>query len=253
MPTVSVFVAARAAARWLPDSLQSISRQGLPDGWRLQIRLGIDACEETLAFARGLRLPNLEARFFPRHVGPFVIFNSLARETPSDVLVRFDADDVMLDGYLGEQLQVVGDATKPMITHTWSILVDEQLKPTSAELFNGKRAAADGKRSAPTDGQFLMTRPVLDLVGGFRPWWCHADSDFLLRALAFGCNRFVLPQYLYLRRIHAASLTQSETTGYHSELRRDYTRQFLEAKARYLKGEPSDYVAPTIAESVLVG
>jgi hypothetical protein len=252
MPVVSVFVAARAAARWLPDSLQSIARQNLPDGWRLQIRLGIDACEETLAFAKGLSMATLEARYFPHHVGPFVIFNSLARATPSDVLVRFDADDVMLDGYLGQQLQVVADTTKPVITHTWSILVDEQLKPTSAELFNGQRAAADGKRSAPTDGQFLMTRPVMDMVGGFRPWWCHADSDFLLRALAFGCGRYVLPQYLYLRRIHAASLTQSEKTGYHSELRRDYAQQFLAAKARYLKGEPSEYVAPTTSESIVV-
>jgi hypothetical protein len=252
MPVLSVFVAARAAARWLPDSLESISRQALPEGWQLQIRLGIDACEETLAFAKGLRLANFEARFFPRHVGPFVIFNSLAQATPSDILVRFDADDVMLDGYLSRQLSVVGDHTKRVITHTWSILVDEQLKPTEAELFNGTRGSPDGKRSAATDGQFLMTRPVMDIVGGFRPWWCHADSDFLLRALAFGCSRFIVTQHLYLRRIHPASLTQSRETGYHSELRRGYAQHFLDAKARYLKGDPSDYVAPTIAESVVV-
>ena len=69
MPVLSVFVAARAAARWLPDSLQSISRQALPEGWRLQIRLGIDACEETLAFTTGLSMPNREARFFPTMSG----------------------------------------------------------------------------------------------------------------------------------------------------------------------------------------
>lgn len=253
MPVLSVFVAARAAARWLPDSLQSISRQALPEGWRLQIRLGIDACEDTLAFAKGLRMPDLETRYFPQHVGPFVIFNSLAQATPSDILVRFDADDVMLEGYLSQQLQAVGsDLTVARITHTWSILVDEQLQPTSAELFNGKRAAADGKRAVPTDGQFLMTRLVMDKVGGFRPWWCHADSDFLLRALAFGCSRFIVPKYLYLRRIHPGSLTQSEKTGYRSELRLDYARQFLEARARYLKGEPSEYVSPTVAESLPV-
>jgi hypothetical protein len=241
------------AAKWLPDSLQSISRQVLPEGWRLQIRLGIDACEETLAFAKTLRMPDLEVRFFPNHVGPFVIFNSLARATPSDVLVRFDADDVMLEGYLSRQLEVAGDPAGATITHTWSILVDEQLKPTQAELFNGGRSSADGKRSAPTDGQFLMTRPVLDKVGGFRSWWCHADSDFLLRALAFGCSRLIVPDYLYLRRIHPGSLTQSERTGYHSELRLGYARHFLEAKARYLKGEPPEYIAPSVAESLPVG
>jgi len=181
-----------------------------------------------------------------------VIFNSLAQATPSDILVRFDADDVMLDGYLSQQLQVVADHKAPRITHTWSILVDERLKPTAAELFNGTRAATDGKRAAPTDGQFLVTRPVLDKVGGFRPWWYHADSDFLLRALAFGCSRLIVPKYLYLRRIHPGSLTQSEKTGYHSELRLDYARQFLEAKARCMNGEPSEYVSPTVAESVPV-
>jgi len=42
MPVLTVFVAARAAAKWLPDSLQSISRQALPEGWQLQVRLGIE-------------------------------------------------------------------------------------------------------------------------------------------------------------------------------------------------------------------
>ena len=33
---------------------------------------------------------------------------------------------------------------------------------------------------------------------------------------------------------------------------RSTIRKFLEAKARYLKGEPSDYVSPMVAESLPV-
>ena len=32
----------------------------------------------------------------------------------------------------------------------------------------------------------MMSCPVMEKLGGFRPWWCHGDSDFLLRALANG-------------------------------------------------------------------
>lgn len=250
MPVVSVLVAARAAAQWLPDCLQSITRQVLPEGWRLEIHIGIDACGDTLAFAKGLRMPNLAVRYFPDHVGPFIIFNSLAYATPSDVLVRFDADDVMLDGYLNEQLLVLGDPKNPRIVQTWSILVDEQLEPTSAELFDGSRTKPDGKRAMATDGQFMMSRPVMETLGGFRAWWCHGDSEFLLRALANGFPRLILSKHLYLRRIHPDSLTQSKKTGYHSELRLEYARFFLEAKARYLKGEKPEFVPPRVAKSV---
>ena len=100
------------------------------------------------AFAKRLRIADLEARYFPEHVGPFVIFNSLAYAAPCDVLVRFDADDVMLDGYLRRQLEVVGDHKRPRIVHTWSILVDEQLKPTSANssMADARRLTASARR-----------------------------------------------------------------------------------------------------------
>jgi hypothetical protein len=252
MLVVSVLIAARAAARWLPDCLQSIARQALPEGWRLQIRVGIDACDETLAFAKSVRMPTLEVRYFPEHVGPFIVFNSLAYATPSDVLVRFDADDVMLDGYLYQQLLVLGDPKLPKIVQTWSILVDPQLKPTSAELFDGSRTKSDGKRAMATDGQFMMSRPVMETLGGFRPWWCHGDSEFLLRALANGFTRSILSLHLYLRRIHPDSLTQSAKTGYHSELRLEYARYFLQAKAQYLQGEKPEFVPPRVAKSIVV-
>jgi hypothetical protein len=82
----------------------------------------------------------------------------IAARAASDVLVRLDADDVMLEGYLRRQFEAVNDVAATRILRTWSILVDEQLKPVAAELFNGRRSAADGKRSAPTDRQFLPRR-----------------------------------------------------------------------------------------------
>jgi hypothetical protein len=51
------------------------------------IALGIDACASTLAFVSRLSSPRLAVRFFPEHVGPYVVLNSLACATRSDVLV----------------------------------------------------------------------------------------------------------------------------------------------------------------------
>ncbi len=126
--------------------------QRLPAGWSADIRLGIDACPETMIAASRIRHPRLHTYYFPEHVGPYIIFNSLACSNPPDVLVRFDAfDDVMLGDYLLSQLNEVGSASTPAILQTWSIYVDQELRPVSARLASGKTAAPDGRRNDASD------------------------------------------------------------------------------------------------------
>jgi glycosyltransferase involved in cell wall biosynthesis len=247
MKTVTVIIAARQAAAWLPQCLSCAAAQRLPGGWRAQILLGVDACIDTLIAAGRLRVPHLEVYYFPDHVGPYVIFNSLASSHPSDVLVRFDADDVMLDNYLLAQLNQLGSASSSVISQTWSTYVDCRLRPVSAPLANGKVTKPDGRRSSPSDGQFLMTYAVWRRLGAFRPWWCHGDSEFMNRAKWSGISRETIRQYLYLRRVHSLSLTQSRATGYASIWRKHYAGQIAEATRRYFGGLTPECLQPAVA------
>jgi glycosyltransferase involved in cell wall biosynthesis len=247
MPVVTAILAARNAAAWLPQCLDSVLCQHLPRGWDLRVAVGIDACPPTLEVAGRLRMPRLAIRYFPEHVGPYIIFNSLAYSSRSDVLVRFDADDIMLPEYLRAQLELLDPRLRPTITQSWSVYVDTQLRPCQARLANGTLTHADGRRSRPSDGQFLMTRSVLARLGGFQGWLCHADSEFIQRAIWSGIPMKAVSAYLYLRRVHPDSLTGSEMTGYDSRLRRSYAEQIEDARKRYERGAIPECLQPAVA------
>jgi len=234
----------------LQQCLGSVAAQKLPPSWKLRVCLGVDACESTFRAAKQLGIPGLEVTYFPEHVGPFVIFNSLACSHRSDVLMRFDADDVMLKDYVRAQLDLFQSASQALITQTWSVYVDENLSPTCAALANGRSTTPDGLRAQGSDGQFAMSYSVWERLGSFRAWWCHADSDFLRRAEWARIPKFEVPHFLYLRRVHPASLTQSEATSYLSGWRKHYALQIAAAVKRYSRGKPPERVHPAVARRV---
>jgi hypothetical protein len=197
--------------------------------------------------ASRIRHPRLHIYYFAEHVGPYIIFNSLGCSFPSDVLVRFDADDVMLRDYLLSQLNELGSTSTPAILQTWSVYVDRDLQPVSALLANGKTTGRDGRRSNASDGQFMMTSGVWRRLGGFQPWRCHGDTEFIRRALWAGVARKVVPAHLYLRRTHPGSLTQSDETGYASRIRSHYAQQIRDAHERYARGVSPERLRPTVA------
>lgn len=253
MRFATVVIAAYNAAPWLRQCLESVASQQLPHGWRGRILLGIDACTATLMVARKLSIPGLTLRYFPSRVGPYVIFNSLACSLARDsnVLVRFDADDLMLNDYLHRQLDIL-DPYVPNITQTWSCYTGPDLRPLSAPVSNGSKTRADGRRFAPSDGQFLMTYSAWNRLGGFQPWWCHADTEFLKRAALSSIKRSVVPQHLYIRRIHTGSLTQSREMGYRSAMRDYYASQIAITERRYAT-DPPPPIRPVIARSFSSG
>jgi hypothetical protein len=252
MPSLAVIIAAREAAPWIGDCVASVASQQLPAGWRLQIMVGVDACAPTLARARMLDPPNLQLYMFNARVGPYIVFNTLAHLAHDNLLARFDADDVMLPGYLYAQIAQMRGRTEPAISQTWSAYTDAALKPIRAPLANGSTTRADGKRDAPSDGQFMMPQSVIGLLGGFRPWLCHADTEFLTRARLLGIHFNVCEAHLYLRRVHAASLTNAPHSDYRSQLRQQYAHHVAATKAHFLKSRAVERVTPVMAPCVRI-
>jgi len=249
-----VIVAARNAGLWLTDCVRAILVQELPPGWSLGVAVGIDSCPATLASATQLHgHRNLAIRYFPDHVGPYVVYNSLAWSTRSDVLVRFDADDLMLPGYLARQLAKLDARLSPTVVRTWSRYVDSALRPIAAPLAGGVRTPRDGRRARPSDGQFMMTRNVFDRLGGFQAWRCHADTEFLQRARFAGVPFTVVEDFLYLRRVHPASLTSSGQTGYVSLYRGHRARQLEAARLHYASGGIPERIQPALARYLPCG
>ena len=217
MKTVSVLIAAWRARRWLGDCLDAVFAQTLPPGWRLQVLLGIDGCADTVEHVRTLHYPDLQTVRLLRNRGTYVTFNTLMHYAGGDVIARFDADDVMLETYLSEQLDALQAGAD--LSMSWSIYTDENLRPTSVIPALPDYRPPNGERRKGTDGQFVAKRAVWERLGAFRPWPCTADTEFVIRAQAAGFRTTVLEKFLYLRRTHATSLTTDPATNYDSDTR----------------------------------
>ena len=244
---VTVIVAARDSALWLKECVESIRDQHLPTSWKAQILIGIDACLVTATTANAIKGGNVSVFYYPQWSGPYSIFNSLSIYARGTILCRFDADDIMLLGYMQRQLEFLQDDDTTAILRTWSIFTDEYLRPVSAPLSNGTFTAPDGTRRRGSDGQFMMRREVWERLGAFRPWLCFGDTEFLNRARFCGYRLKELAEFLYLRRTHVSSLTASASTCYNSPLRAYYQRINEQYYARFSDG----WCPPTLVPSIL--
>lgn len=244
MNMISVLIAAYDARRWLGDSLDAIFAQTLPAGWRLQVLLGIDGCADTLDWVEAARYPDLAVVYLRRNRGTYVTFNTLMPYAEGDLIARFDADDVMRDGYLAAHIDAMHNGAD--LSMSWSIYTDEHLRPSSMVPALPDYRPEKGERRMGTDGQFVARRAVWERLGGFRPWRCTADSEFVIRAQAAGFRVVVLEQFLYLRRTHARSLTTDPATNYQSQTRARMRDLTLAYRDEYQAGLRSVEVIPEV-------
>lgn len=194
-----VVVAAYRASKWIDACLRSICEQQLPDDWKLELRVGVDGCEET---ARHLGRGFWYSR---ENIGPYIIRNSLVGEDPGDALAVFDADDVMLPGYLYRLVTLAG--------------TDGIAGSARADI------NAEGKRTGGSwhfvSGVCVFSAQAWRSLGGYRPWRVVADHDIIARARALKIPVRMVGRSLYERRRHPDSLTASEAMGVHSRYREE--------------------------------
>ncbi len=219
MKIISVLVAAFQADKWLIESLNSIVNQQLPQGWELEVLIGVDGCKTTYHEAMAYKNDNVRVISLMKNYGTYITFNTLMEYAQGQYICRFDADDVMRSGYLLSQIKRLENNVD--MTMTWSIYTDEDLQPTSFVMAHTHYHPKGGLRKRGSEGQFMIKRHVWDALGGFQPWVCGADTDFSKRVRYAGFNIEVLEDFLYYRRTHKNSLTCHPKTNFESSLRKE--------------------------------
>jgi hypothetical protein len=203
---VSILMAVGPVHRWLGEAVRSVLEQELPEGWRLELLLGIDGQPESLAAARALPPdPRLGIVSLRRSVGTYQAANTLLRHATGALVGRVDADDVQLPGRLAALIQAL-QGTCCGMANCRIADVDENLQPLRPY-------------DMAADGIWLWRRDALDLLGGWMAWPCGADTELLLRARQLGLGEVILPDVLYLRRRHGEQLTRARGTGHGTPLR----------------------------------
>lgn len=218
----AVIMAAHNATRWIGDALDSIEAQEPCDGWRYEVRIGVDGCEDTSRALHARRTPHW---FSPTNVGPYLIRNSLMRKA-ADAFAVFDADDVMGESYLRTLLPLVGEG----IAGSARVGIDVKGKP--------------GEKVYPyVMGVSVFSAAALKKLGGYRPWRICADFDAILRAGKLKIPLAKHEEPLFFRRDHPGQLTKHPDTGIGSA-----ERKALKAEARTRTKARELYVAPTYVD-----
>jgi len=76
-----------------------------------------------------------------------------------------------------------------------------------------------------TCGVFAIRRKDFLRLGGFMPWLCAADTEFMVRLGVAGILKICEQKILMGRRRHKGQITQDPNIGARSTLRQGYIKQ----------------------------
>lgn len=203
MKTCAIIIAAYDCPEFILACVESVKKQINIPGWQYDIRIGVDGCKKTADILRKNKVPFY---WSPKNHGAYIIRNSLIYLKPADVYSYFDADDVMLQGYIGKQIIETERGADGILLP--KMQVDQNMKTIKKEPI------------IESGGAMAFTHEVLEALGGYYRYRCAGDTDFMerMRMHGFLIVECLQPPY-YLRRRHNKSLTKSGLTRYRSEYR----------------------------------
>ena len=94
--TAAFVICAYKCQDFIQDLLYGLRNQAPVPGWDIEIRIGVDACEQT---AKALEKFNQPYYWSNENVGHAILRNSLMYVKPADALMYFDADDQPFKSY----------------------------------------------------------------------------------------------------------------------------------------------------------
>ena len=176
-----------------------------------EILVGIDNCEKTLNYVKNQKFDNrIKFFYFCKNVGPYVIKNSLVKESNSDYILFFDSDDIMKEEMISKIL--------------YKLTNFDFIKPMYSDFIHGQKFNDEIKTNKYGEGVFAIKKSLFLEMNGFEPWRCAADSDFMGRLYKNNKKFSYTDNVVFHRRIHQNSLTQNPETSLWSKTRANYSK-----------------------------
>ena len=201
---VSIIIPAFSVKKYIKECLDSIVSQTSLGEY--EILVGIDNCLDTLNYLNAIKnnYPHLKIYFSNESVGPYIIRNTLTSLAKYNNYLFFDADDIM---------------HKNLLNYVFSrYSIDRPIRFKYLD-FKSNPYASTNLHKSVAHGVFFISKNTFNKIGGFQPWKCAADTEFIKRCLKNGVSSIELKYSLFYRRIHENSLTQNSQTNYRSSTR----------------------------------
>ena len=215
---ISFIIPAYKSENYIQECLDSILKvEGLDE---YEILLGIDNCLDTFNKVQEIKssYKNLKIYWFPKNVGPYVVKNTLVKQSKFNTICFFDSDDIMLSDYL----------------HNFTYFI----KNTFVNVRCANFVHPDKSKIIMTynpAGIIIVNKKDFIAVNGYADWRCGADSDLIRRLEMKGLKRIDAKKTTMLRRIHENNITNNELYGNDSIYRKERYQESLSRKKFKLK------------------
>ncbi|MFW5847974.1 MAG: glycosyltransferase family 2 protein [bacterium] len=191
---VSIIIPAYKTSQYVEECLDSIQNQDYLKNNEYEIIVGVDGCSETLNKINEIKhkYKNLRIIHMTQNYGLFITFNTLVSLCKYDNIIKFDSDDIMLPTLITDVMSVDADLVRFLFYIYYG-------KNKQTKLFH-----------SPANGVYRVKKHVYKIFGGYRPWKCAADTEFLQRFSQYGKYKQVyINKPLFLYRQHSDSLTNT--------------------------------------------
>ncbi|MFW6243464.1 MAG: glycosyltransferase [bacterium] len=193
---LSIIVTAYQTQDYIEECLDSIENQSyFKFNNNFEVLLGIDACEETLNKVLQIKdkYRNLRVFMMKENKGTYITSNTLVDIAKYENILRFDSDDVMCENMIRESIPYIKKHN----------LIRYKFIDMSTM---GKCKGSVSKRHA--NGVICFKKNIFDKMGGYQPWICSADTEFLVRGEELFKEKKIDTVFFY-RRVHDNSLSKN--------------------------------------------
>jgi len=203
MDKIRVIISAWRAVDFLDECIYSF--------WEVpavsEILIGIDGCNPTCRFIERRHEQYNYIKFYwtPLNKGNYTIYNSLIPLAKNEHILIFGADDIALPA-ISEQFYELKDECDIM-AHCFDVLGHETQHITKVEKLH------------PSGGVICFKKSLIDEIGGFMPWRCAGDTEFMQRTKRNGKTVGFKKEPMFLRRSHNNNISKSKDYGKNSEAR----------------------------------
>jgi len=207
---ISILIPAYQTEDYIEECLDSIQNQEYLRNVDYEIIFGVDNCENVLNKLNQIKhkYKNLRIVFMKENYGLFITLNTLTKLAKYDNIIKFDSDDIMLPTLIQDIMSVDADLVRFKFWFYYG--KDKPLKPFGAA----------------ANGVYRIKKHVYDIFGGYQPWQCAADTEFLYRFHQYGrLKEIQLNKELFLYRQHNHSLSNKYPFGV-NPLRKQYHASF---------------------------
>jgi glycosyltransferase involved in cell wall biosynthesis len=219
---IAVVIAAYNTSEYIMQCVESILNQKKINDIEIDLRIGVDGCKKTSDMLKANRIKHY---FSYNNVGAYVIRNSLIKLAEAEFYSYFDSDDIAMPTMIFQCIEKIKSGHHAVMLGKYQ--VDQDLT-----MLKRQNIIDDG-------GAISFDQYALDKVGGFQPYRCAGDTDFMRRLNMAGIEIHQVREPFYFRRNHNKSVTRSGQTAFGGEYRKKVWAEMCEQRKKgVIKIEP---------------